>query len=299
MGSFDVIVIGQGYAGLTAAALAEEKGLKTAAFEGFIHGGLITTMNHLDPAPDEEGDTGSDIASTMAMTNMDGAIENVMAMAETLMRHGDGSWTVQAEGEDYTARAVVLATGAAFRKLRVPGEAEYEGRGVSQCADCDGPMYGGKVAVIVGGGDSAYQEAVALAVYVEKVYIVQRGAMPRARAYLVAHAQADAKIEVLPGTQVIAITGGDKGGLTGVTLRQDGDVRELACSAVFAFIGLEPQAAFVPDEVTRDDAGAVVVDAGCQTALPGLYAIGAVRSGFGGLLSDAKADAEAVIAALA
>lgn len=299
MSTFDVIIIGQGYAGLTAAALAEQKGLRTAAFEGMMHGGLITSINDLDPAPEGEGETGSDVASNLAMANMDGNIENVMAMAETLTRNADRSWSVHAEGEDYVAASVVLAMGATFRALGVPGEDEFRGRGVSACADCDGPMYSGKVGVIVGGGDSAYQEAAALAIYVEKVYLVQRGATPRARAHFVDHVASIPSIEVLPETEVIAITGGATGGLTGVTLRKEGDERELACSAVFPFVGLEPQTGFLPAEVARDAAGGVMVDERLQTGLPGLYAIGAVRSGFGGLLSDARADAELVIAALA
>ncbi|WP_323013581.1 NAD(P)/FAD-dependent oxidoreductase [Devosia sp.] len=297
MEQFDVVVLGQGYAGLKAAELAAASGLRTASFEGAMAGGLVMSINELDPVPGGVATSGAELTGAMAMANMDGGVETKFAAASGLRRDGEG-WIVTSEEGDCRAANVILATGARLRKLGVPGEAELAGRGVSECADCDGPLYQGKDGVIVGGGDSAFQEALALAHYAANVTIVMRGESPRARADLVAAVAAAANICVLPQTEVSAILGDAQAGVTGVRLRDAAGERVLDCASVFVFIGLEAQSQLLPGEAGRDAAGAVLTSQTCATDLPGLWAIGAVRSGFGGLLSDAGDDAARVIAAL-
>jgi thioredoxin reductase (NADPH) len=217
-----------------------------------------------------------------------------------LERGEDGLWIVKTDSEDYAARHVIIASGARLRKLDVPGEEEFEGQGVSECADCDGPMYKGMETVVVGGGDSAFQEALALAQYADKVTIIMRGAGPRARAYFRERAAAEPRIVQLTNTRILAIEGAPGKGVEAIRVESD-DAGEHAvpCAGVFIFIGLEPNTGFVPSEVSRDAEGALLTSDRCATALDGVWAIGAVRSGFGGMLTDADADVERAFAALA
>jgi thioredoxin reductase (NADPH) len=299
METFDVIVIGQGYAGLSAARLANQLGLRTANIESECMGGLVLNMNELDPAPPGDAHSGAEICSAMAMENMDAGVEQIADSVTAVERDGDAGWVVKTTSEAYRSPNLIVASGAKLKKLGVPGEQELFGRGVSECADCDGPMYAGKPTVVVGAGDSAFQEALALCQFADKVTIVMRGEHPAARRDLVERVATEPKIELLPKARVAAILGDAASGVTGVDITIEGQgARTLPCEGVFVFIGLEPNAAFLPAEVARDASGAVVTTDGCRAGASGLWAIGAVRSGFGGLLTDAAADAEAVAAAL-
>lgn len=301
MNKFDVVVIGQGYAGLLAAKRAREQGLKVASVEALYPGGLVMNIMHLDPAP--EGVTepnGSDVISTLAMDNMDLGIPTIAGSATAVIKSPIGHFTVETDSEAVEARQVIVASGAKFRKLGVPGEEEFFGRGISECADCDGPMFGGMDAVIVGGGDSAFQEAAVLSQFAKKVTIVMRGQKPRARAKFVEVVQAIPNIDVLQQTEVTAIEGTVQQGVTGVRLRTgDGAESTHTCSGVFVFIGLKPNADFLPESIDRDDAGGVMVSHAGETSIPGIWAVGAVRSGYGGLLADAEQDVERTLAAIA
>jgi thioredoxin reductase (NADPH) len=296
MQSFDLIVIGQGYAGLTAANLAALKGLKVASIEATFPGGLVTNINELDPWPEGAEHSGSDLTSNVAMANDEAGVASVSSAVASLT-HEAGVWVARTEDDAvYGAPKVIVASGARFRKLGVPGEADFFGRGVSECADCDGPLYRGLEAVIVGGGDAAFQEAAALTKFADKVTIAMRGPAPRARPALVDAVIGNTKVVLQRDTQVTTIHG-DQSGVTGVSLQPSGGAEELLpCAGVFVFVGLQPNTDFLPPDLTHDAAGAVATDEDLQAA-PGLWAIGAVRSGFGGLLSDARADAERAVAA--
>lgn len=298
MENFDVIIIGQGYAGLTAAKLAAQRGLRTANFECNCMGGLILNINELDPVPEGAEPSGAELASNLAMNNMDQGVVSVSEAVTRVERVDAGLWRVKTESEDYTAPQVVIASGAKLRKLGVPGEAEYFGQGVSECADCDGPLFTDMEAVVVGGGDSAFQEALKVAEFASKVTIVMRGAAPRARAEWVERATANPKITQLANTQVTAIVGAPGKGVEGVRIQTTQGESTLACAGVFVFIGLEPNTDFLPAGLSKDASGALLTSDGA-TELSGLWAIGAVRSGYGGMLADAAADAQRVVAALA
>ena len=297
MDKYDVIVIGQGYAGLVAAGLCAKAGLCTASFEQENFGGLALNINHLDPSPARAVASGVELVSELATENMELGVVGVAAQVTGIRREANGLFVVSSSDGDHAAPHVVVAAGARLRKLGVPGEEALHGRGVSYCADCDGPMFQGKEVVVVGGGDSAFQEALALTDYCSRITLVYRGEVPRARADLVQQVAADARIEQLPRHVPTALVGSD--GVSGVRLQDAaGGMCEIACSGVFVFVGLEPNSECVPPEVEKSDSGLIRTSAQCETSLPGLWAIGAVREGYGGMLSDAHPDAEAAVHAI-
>lgn len=290
--SFDVIVVGEGIAGLSVAGALAKSGLKVATFEQQLFGGLVINVNELDPAPPGGEAGGAAFAAEMTGVNAEAGVTSIQE-AVTAMAAGSVTTT---EGQ-YQARHIVIASGAQLKKLGVPGEAEFEGRGVSTCADCDGPMFQNETVVVVGGGDSALQEAHVLTQYCSKVILVHRGTQFRAQAHFVEAVTGNDKIEVRFGTTVDAILGGQM--VEKVRLVTAGGTEEIACAGVFAYIGLEPNTGFVPDAVARDATGRIITGETLETAVPGVWAIGAVRSGCGGSLQHVMDEAGAVAAAIA
>lgn len=300
MASYDLIVVGEGFTGLACARHAASFGLKTATTEGNLFGGLIINIGELEGHEalegHEEPTSGVDVASGLMESNAAAGIENLSAQVTALEPSAQGI-TVVSEGGEHFARAVVIATGARLSKLGVPGEDEFDHRGVSQCADCDGPMFQGEHVVVVGGGDSAFQEATALSQYVDRVTLLLRGERPRARREWVERVQALPNAAIRTGVRVRAIVGTDT--VSGVELESAGGAERLACAGVFVFVGLTPSSEIAPPQVERDGTGALRTDAAMQTAVPGLYAAGAVRAGYGGRLVDAVREARTAAESIA
>ena len=290
--AYDVLVIGEGVSGLTAARRLAEAGLKTATLEAQLFGGLVVNVNELDPSPAGHGVSGAEYAAELMQANAELGVESIQEPV-TGIRTDGGVLEVVTEGTARTARHVVVASGAKLKRLGIPGEQEFEGRGVSQCADCDGPMYQGEAVAVVGGGDSALQEALVLAKYCDKVYLVHHRDTYSARSDYIEKVGENPKIVPVFNATLSAISGDNM--VNGVTLRHnDGRTEPLACAGVFAYIGLVPNSDIVPAAVERDAAGCVQTNADCETAVPGVWAIGAVRSGYGGTLPEAVQEAERV-----
>lgn len=291
---FDLLVIGEGIAGLTAARAAAKEGLSVATFEANIFGGLVLNVNELDPVPPGAGASGTDYASTlMSECSEAGVVSNSEAVES--LASANGIVTLKTASGTHQARAAIVASGAQLKRLGVPGEIEYAYKGVSQCADCDGPLFQGAEVVVVGGGDSALQEALVLAHYADRVHVVMRGAAPRAKPEWLARVKAEPKIVFHPQTTVQRIEGGQM--VERVVVRgADGAERPLASAGLFAYIGLEPNTAFLPAGITRDGTGRVVTDARMATALAPVFAAGAVRAGDDGTLAGAARDAETAAA---
>lgn len=294
--TYDVLVIGEGIAGLTAASELAKAGLKTATLEAQLFGGLVINVNELEPGPQERQVSGAEFAAELMQANAELGVTSIQEAATAIASSG-ALLHVTTAGASYAARQVVAASGARLKKLGVPGETEFEGRGVSQCADCDGPMYQNEQVVVAGGGDSALQEALVLAKYCKAVRIIQRSGQFRAQAHYVAAVAANPTIATTWNAEIESIGGGKM--VERVRIKHaDGRTEEIPCAGVFAYIGLDPNTDFLPPEVMRDTAGCVITKDNLESALPGIWAIGAVRSGHGGMLPDAMDEARRVATAI-
>ena len=298
MASYDVLVVGEGMSGLSAAHALAQAGIRTATLEAQLFGGLVLNVNELAPAPDPARTvSGAEIASELMQANADLGVASIQEGVTALKDLG-GRKQLTTAGATYEAQHVVVASGARLRRLGIPGESEFEGRGVSQCADCDGPMYQNEDVVVVGGGDSALQEALALAKYCRKVHLVHRGSAFGAQPHFVEQVKAEPRILPLWRAQVTGIAGGQMVERVQIA-HGDGRREEMPCAGVFAYIGLAPNSDFLPREVERDAAGFIVTHATLETTLAGVWAVGAVRSGYSGLLSDAVSEAKEAARAIA
>lgn len=285
--AFDVIIIGEGIAGLTAAGALAKHGISAATFEAQLFGGLVINVNELDPAPPGGEAGGAAFAAEITQANADAGVTSIQEPV-TAITAADGGFTVTAGGS-YRARQVIVASGAKLKTLGVPGEVEFEGRGVSKCADCDGPMFQNETVTVVGGGDSALQEALVLSHYCGKVLLIHRGSAFRAQQRFIDQVAGNEKIEPRFGTTVEAVLGGKM--VERLRIRNAAGSEEIPCAGLFVYIGLEPNSDFLPTAVQRDARGFVMTNDTLETALPGLWAVGAVRSGCGGSLEDAMAEA--------
>lgn len=285
---FDVVVAGGGIAGLTAGMYAARAGCKTMVLTGALLGGHLVTVETIEGVPGfPEGAPGYDYCPIAQEQAMDAGAEFAMVEADKI-EAVDGKWKVSTAEGEFVAGAVIVATGTEFAALGVAGEETLEGRGVSHCATCDGPMLGGKVAIVVGGGDSAAQEALTLANFAERVVLLHRGAELTAQATLRDRVVAEAKIEPHPDAEVEEILGAD--GVTGVRLKGG---EEINADSVFPFIGLKPNSAVLEGLIELAPSGHVPVDEAMRTALPGLFAAGTVRAGSAGQAVAAAADGAA------
>ena len=285
---YDLIVVGEGIAGLSCANAAASLGLKVATFEAEFFGGLITNINELDRFEEADGLSGMDYAAQLARANRQAGVSSRTASVSGIRATEDG-FTVDTEAGTFSARAVAIASGASVCKLNVPGEEAFEGRGVSHCADCDAPMFTGTEVVVIGSGDWALHEALVLAPECTTVHVVHQGSAPGASSDYLARASAAGNIHLHSDTTIEAVLG--EAMVTAVRLRSaDGSQHELPCAGVFPFAGLQPNTAVAPREAERDAEGHLLVDTELRTSMPGLWAIGQARAGFGGWLSDAIAD---------
>jgi thioredoxin reductase (NADPH) len=289
---YDLIIVGSGMAGLFCAKEALSKGLKVALLEEQMFGGLVINVNHLSPSLGDGLTGGADLASTWVSELSDLGLDITYESAVGLdLTEGI---VLQTASESLRARSLVVATGARLKRLGLEREEELTGKGVSQCADCDGPMFHDQEVVVVGGGDSAAQEAWVLAQFCAKVHWVHRGAELSARSDLAQAALDNDKIELHLQTEVVSLLGEDF--LTGVELKNSSlQTQTLKCQGFFACVGLSTNVDWLSAQLSLSPEGALLVSENLETSYPGIYAIGAVRDGFGGLLSDAQADAQCVI----
>jgi thioredoxin reductase (NADPH) len=297
-GEYDVVVIGGGLAGLTAALTSARLGRRTALLTGGVLGGQLVSIDKIEGVPGfPDGVPGYDLCP-MTQEQADAAgVECLMAGCEQLTAQGD-HWALASDGGTMMARAVVIATGTALARLGVPGEERLFGKGVSECASCDGPLLRDKVAVVVGGGDSAMQEALTLGEHVAQVVMLERGSALNGQASYRDRIGAHGKIEVRLGATVSEIIGDQSVSQVRVKDVSSGAEGDLATAGVFAFVGLVPNTQLVRGLVPLDPTGRICVDVAMRTAAKGICAAGNVRQGSPHRAAGAMGDGAAAAIAL-
>lgn len=276
METFDVIIIGGGPAGLTAALYCSRARLKTLILEEKAPGGELLNTARIEDYPGFEEVSGEELAERMVgQARKFGAIIRQESALE-VTSEGPAK-EVTTEERTYRAGAVIVAAGGRPKKLDVPGEAELAGRGVSYCALCDGPFFQDQVIAVVGGGNTAVEEADYLTKFGQKVYIIHRRSEFRAQPVVQERALKNPKIEVLWNTVVTEIRGNRT--VQAIRVRdvegRGGD--ELAVQGVFIFIGFTPNN-IKKDHAKHDQAGFFLTDEKMETSIPGLYAVGDIRA---------------------
>ncbi|MCF7913947.1 MAG: thioredoxin-disulfide reductase [Spirochaetaceae bacterium] len=273
----DLIIIGGGAAGLSAAQYAARANLDVLVIEEMAAGGQCLIIGDLENYPGfPEPINGAEFAMLLEKQAKNFGANFLIGTAKSIAKEGD-IYTIETSKGTYTTYAVILTTGAQHRKINVPGEKEFAGRGVSYCATCDGPFFKNKKMLVVGGGDAACDEASFLANLTDKVIMIHRRDKLRAQRSLAERVTKNPNIEVRYNTEIREIKGGMK--VEGVVLEDNtsGETYEEEMDAVFVFIGSIPQTSLVPD-VKKDEAGYIVTDQNMETENPGLYAAGDVRS---------------------
>jgi thioredoxin reductase (NADPH) len=274
----DVVIAGGGIAGLSSGVTAARLGRKTLVLTGDVPGGQLMSIEKIEGYPGfPEGVPGYDLCPMLQDQAAAAGAEFMMAALERLDAQ-DGQWRVTTGEGDILARAVIVATGSSLKKLDVPGEERLAGNGVSQCASCDAPLFRDRIVAVVGGGDSAMQEALTLAAFAAKVIILHRGDALTGQACYRDRVAAHQKIDIRCNTAVTEILGESK--VTGLRTCQsrDGAVAELEIAATFAYVGLQPNTAALQDRLSLDRAGKIPTDGWMRSELTGVCAAGTVRS---------------------
>jgi thioredoxin reductase (NADPH) len=282
---YDIVIIGGGPAGLTAGIYASRASLRTLLIEGASSISQITVTDIIENYPGmPEGIGGFELIERFKKQalqfGLETASEDVIGIAKTNWGNTEG-WRVTSANRDYEALAVIVATGAYWRKLGVPGEEVFIGKGVSYCATCDGPLYRNRDVVVIGGGDAAVQEAIFLTNFARKVTIVHRRNRLRATKALEKRAFANSKIDFAWNSVVEEISGGNVVEKVKIRDAKSPDIgREIPVHGVFIFIGLTPKTDLVRGIVDLDDGGYIIVDADMQTSTKGIFAGGdCIRKG--------------------
>lgn len=275
----DIIIIGGGAAGLSAAQYAARAGLSAHVFEEMAPGGLLLIIDELENYPGFDTPiSGFELSDKFAQqAEKFGAVIHY-GTVESVTRTEQDSFTVVTSDGTFTVPAVILATGAKRRELGVPGEQEYQGKGVSYCATCDGPFFKAKRMLVVGGGDSACGESLFLSKLSGDIVIVHRKDRFRAQRSIAGMVEHDDHIETRFMHTVNRIIGDGKK-ITAVSLHDNATNRdyEEPFDAVFIFIGSDPRTKLVP-YAEVDEAGYIVTDELMRTSVPGLFAVGDVRN---------------------
>lgn len=274
---YDTMIIGAGPAGMTAALYAARSNLKVALLERGIYGGQMNNTAEIENYPGYARISGPELAEKMFEPLENLGVEHLFGQVEKIEDYGDYKKIIT-EDEVFETKTVILASGANHRHLGVPGEEEYNSRGVSYCAVCDGAFFRDEDLLVVGGGDSAVEEAIFLTRFAKSVTIVHRRDQLRAQKLLQERAFANEKISFIWDSVVKEIKGDDRR-VTSVVFKnvKTGQSSESDFGGVFIYVGLDPVSDFVKDLGICDEAGWIVTDQHMKTAIDGIYAIGDVR----------------------
>ncbi len=284
----EIAIIGGGLAGLAAAREAARLGRLVTLFEGSgLFGGLVATIGTVEDLPFPGQFSGQELAMHLYDEARMARVQLVEASIAKLVT-GEALALIDSAGDHHRPATIIVASGASLRKLGVPGEEEFIGRGVSRCATCDGGFYRGNDVVVVGGGNGAVHEALELAKHCSTVTMVCRSPM-RAKREHIDKLDARENVRFVWDSDVLAIHGDGKVG--GVRLRniKNGDTRDLDCAGVFPFIGVEPNSSFMPKPMLNKS-GYIKTSGGYATSDARVFAAGAARADYGGTALEAMAE---------
>jgi thioredoxin reductase (NADPH) len=277
MADHDLVVIGAGPAGLTAGIYAGRSRLSTRVIEMMMPGGQAAITHLIENYPGVSALSGSELAARM-QEQMQGFGAELISDTVTSIEQSGDHFTVALGSGPMTARAIIIASGTGYKKLGVPGEEEFAGRGVSYCATCDGPLYRGQEVAVVGGGDSALQEALYLTSLVKKVYLIHRRDEFRAVPVLGERVRAHEGIECV-FSHVVESIEGSGAGVEHLVLNPvaGGEARVLGVHGVFLFVGLKPKTEFLGDLIEKNEWGFLAAGEDTRTNIPGICAAGDCR----------------------
>ena len=273
----DLIIIGGGPAGLTAAIYAGRAKLNTLLLEDKVLGGQVRNSYTIENYPGFKSIQGSELSDLLqSQAEESGTIIDEFDLIENIILSDDEK-IVETESYIYKPKAIIIATGASPKKLPIPQESKFSGNGVHYCAVCDGALYEGKKIAVVGGGNSALEEAIFLTRFAEKVYLIRRHDYFKGEKTKVEAVFNNPKIEVMLNEDVIELNGNDK--LEGIGLKntKTNQITHMDMDAVFAYIGTEPKTDLVKKYINLNTYGYVVTDENMKTNVKGVYAAGDVR----------------------
>jgi thioredoxin reductase (NADPH) len=278
---YDIIIIGGGPAGYTAGIYAARAALKTLLIEGAGTVSQITMTDMIENYPGiPDGINGFDLMQLFKKQALKFGLEILSQDVTEVKKDSSDSvrWEVTAGDKVYKALSIIAATGAMWRSLGVPGEAEFVGKGVSYCATCDGPFYRNRDVIVVGGGDTAIQEALFLTHFANKVTVIHRRDRLRAAGVLQKRAFAEKKIEFILNATIEQINGSDF--VTGARVKNvaTGNISEISADGAFIFVGRLPYTEIFQGLVEMDKTGFIITDENLRTSAPGLFAAGDCRS---------------------
>ena len=274
---YDVLIIGGGLAGLTASIYSARYGLSTGVIELMMGGASIINLEKIENFPGfVEGISGAELGPAAQEQAMNVGVDFIMAEATGIKTDGDYK-VVSTDSGDYRAKAVIVAAGSQLRHLGIPGEEEFNGRGVSHCATCDGPMFMGETVGVVGGGDSTADEALTLTEYAEKVMVFHRRDELRAQKILQDRLLRNPKIEMVWNAELQEIIGEDT--VSGVKIKNVVTNHEetIGLTGLFVYVGLEPNSGIAAAVSKTDNAGHIDVNLSMETSTQGVYAVGDIR----------------------
>jgi thioredoxin reductase (NADPH) len=277
MAELDVIIIGSGLGGLTAGLFSARHGLSTLILESNIPGGHLISIDKIEDFPGfADGTAGYDLCPTVQRQAAEEGAE--LQRGEVVrLEFDDRLWSIITDEERHRAKVVIVATGSTLKELGVPGEKKLMGRGVSHCASCDGPLYNDQVVGVVGGGDSALQEALTLSSYAESVLLFHRGESFSGQHTYRERVLSTPKISPRYQTIIEEVLGDDV--VCAVRARDlvNGQVSQIDLSGLFVYVGFRPNTALLKTALKLSDTGHVPTDGWMKTARDGLYAVGDIR----------------------
>lgn len=278
MHELDLAIIGGGPAGMAAGVYSARALLKTGIFEKMAPGGMVLLTAEIENYPGFLSISGFELMKKMEEHAKKFGTEFITTEVKSITKKDNRFLILASSGVEYVSKAVIIATGTQNKKLDVPGEKEFSGRGVSYCATCDGAFFRDLVVAVVGGGNTACEEAIFLTKFAKKVYLIHRRNALRADKIVQRRLMDNEKIEVIWDSVVLSIEGDDKVENLKLKNVKNGKISDLKIDGVFIFIGLLPNTQWLNGMVNLDNKGFIVTDNNLMTSIEGIFAAGDVRS---------------------